>query len=358
MENNALRDQFRKQLTNVHALTVLTVSLFEIIGYLVLIRSGLEEFSWENRYLWICVVVPISVNVITHLIARNLVNRAGIRRDTKNAIIIAAALVTSFVVAVLHKEYIITSCAFVFPIILSAMFNDRKLLNASLVGALIIQLCVGIAFELDHSATLVTRLNLFVLFGFAVVSYFCGVISINFSRQNAVTIRTQAQNNDKLRDDVLRDQMTGLYNHSTFVHDLDRMVEHSARGTSLCLAMIDIDNFKKINDTFGHDCGDEVLICLAQKLRQHCAGIATPYRYGGEEFAVLLPDRSLHEACALLEALLEDLRGHRFPFSESPITFSAGVRAYGDGLDSSAFFELADQALYAAKRSGRNRIVS
>ena len=170
MDSNIVYDKFRKQLTNVHAMTVFTVSLFEIVGYIVLIITGVEEFSVQNRYLWVGVVLPIVVNVVTHLAARIIINLSDARRETKNLTIVVAALVTSFVVAVIHKEYIITSCAFVFPMILSAIFNEKKLLNLSFFSSLFILLSVGFAFEIDASATLVSRLNLFVLVAFAIVS--------------------------------------------------------------------------------------------------------------------------------------------------------------------------------------------
>lgn len=357
MDNNALRDNFRKQLTNVHALTVLTVSLFEIIGYIVLIGSGMEELSLRNRYFWLCVVLPIFVNVLTHLIARRIVSHSNAARNRKNAVIIAAALITSFVVAVLHKEYIITSCAFVFPMMLSAMFNDKKLLNASFACSLFILLCVGIAFELDKSASLVSRLNLLILFGFAIVAYFCSTISINFSRLNSTTIQTQAQDNSRLRDDVLRDQMTGLYNHSAFVSGLDRLLEKADETEAFCLAMIDIDDFKKINDTFGHDCGDEVLIYLADTLSRHCGAGVTPYRYGGEEFAILFAEKRADEACDVMQAILSTFRSHTFSFTARKITFSSGVAEYKCGLTKSEFFEQADQTLYRAKHEGKNRVL-
>ena len=142
MNNQALHDKFRHQLTNAHALTVLTVSLLEIVGYAILIYSGIEFFALNNAYLWYGVVFPIVTNVITHLTARWIVNRTNVSRQKKNLSIIVATLVTSFVVAVIHKEYIITSCAFIFPIMLAAMFNDKKLLNASFAGSIFIHICV------------------------------------------------------------------------------------------------------------------------------------------------------------------------------------------------------------------------
>jgi len=236
------------------------------------------------------------------------------------------------------------------------MFNDKKLLNASFISSLVILICVWIAFEIDGTGTLVAKLSLFVLFGFSAVAYFCGVIFINFSLQNYMTIQAQAERNNKLQDDVLRDQMTGLYNHSAFVGELNRMIEHANANVPFCLAMIDIDDFKKINDTYGHDFGDEVLIYLAQELCRQCEAGDVPYRYGGEEFAVLFSGKEVGEACSSLERLLETVREHRFSFTDKPITFSAGVSGYCSGMTDNLFFESADQALYAAKKAGKNRI--
>lgn len=356
MDNKSLHDTFRRQLTNTHAVTVLMILLFEIIGYVVLVRSGAETFSLHNRYLWFGVVLPGAINLITHAVARILVSRPRIRRKRKNAAIITAALVTSLVVAVAHKEYIIACCAFVFPLVLSAMFNDRRLLNTSFIASLGILLCVAAAFELDGTAILETRLNLFVLLGFALIAYLCGRISIQFSRQSYAIIKEQAENNSRLMEGMQKDQMTGLYNHQTFLADLDSAMAEAAPDAPLCLAILDIDDFKQINDTFGHDYGDEVLLFLADALRRHCDEGDKAYRYGGEEFAILFNDKHVAEACDCVKRLLNCLREYRFGFADAPITFSAGVVEYTEGITRDAFFEAADRTMYYAKQSGKNRV--
>ncbi|MBO5891833.1 MAG: diguanylate cyclase [Oscillospiraceae bacterium] len=355
MDNKALHDKFRHQFTNVHGLTVLTVSVFEIIGYIVLILSGEEFFSLRNHYLWYGVVFPVAVNAATHLVARWIVRTPNVSRGRKNASIVIAALITSFVVAVIHRAYIVTSCAFIFPIILSAMFNDRKLLNFSFGGSVFILISVGFTLWFCNEISLDTAINLFVLFGFLLVSYFCGIISVNFSRQNYTTIESQAEENSKLLEDVLRDQMTGLYNHNAFVTRLDQLMK--TQEGDFCLMMVDVDNFKSINDTYGHDCGDTVLIQLAKTLQKHCGKNDTAYRYGGEEFAVLFVGKSEKEALKTGKSMLEEFRNHSFPFTDRVITFSAGLARYAPDTTREEFFELADRTLYAAKGAGKNRIM-
>lgn len=358
MNNKALHDRFRRQFINVHALTVLTVSVFEIIAYIVFVASGVEFFSLRNRYLWYGVVLPVVVNLLTHLVARWVDHDRKISRKWKNGSIVIAALITSLVVAVIHREYIATSCAFIFPLLLSSMFNDKKLLNFSFGGSVFILVAVGFTFWVCDEMTLHNAISLLVLFGFLLVSYFCGVISINFSEQNYTTIESQAKQNSKLQQDVLRDQMTGLYNHNAFVAQLDKQIKAYRREAPFCLMMVDVDNFKSVNDTYGHDCGDMVLIRLAKTIQKHCGQEHGAYRYGGEEFAVLFFGKNATQAKKIAENILEEFRNHTFPFTDRPITFSAGLAEYTPGLTGEGFFEQADKTLYQAKRSGKNRILT
>ena len=357
MDNKALHDKFRQQLTNVHALTVLTVSLIEIIGYIVLVCSGRESLALHNAYLWYGVVLPIAVNAVTHVTARRIANDPAVSRRKRNGSIVIAALITSFVVAVIHREYIVTGCAFIFPIMLSAMFNDRKLLNTSIFVSVFILFSMGVAFWLDRAITLHIALSLIILCGFVWVAYLCGAISINFSKQNYTTIESQAEENDRLMEDVRKDQMTGLYNHSAFIERLDEMLDKRAPGAPLCLAMVDVDDFKAINDTFGHDCGDAVLIRLAKILQKHCGEEDTAFRYGGEEFAVIFGGKDETAACAAMREMLAEFRGSGFAFTDAPITFSSGVAAHAQDMSRDQLFEIADQTLYLAKREGKNRVL-
>lgn len=358
MDNKILQNKFRHQLTSVHALTVLTVSLIEIIGYVVLVNSGVETFSISNPYLWYGVVLPIAVNAITHIIARAFVHNPNGSDQRKNRSIITAALVTSFVVAIIHKEYIVTSCAFIFPIILSAMFNDRKLLNTSFLSSILILICVAISFGIENSITLTTVLNLIILFGFAFVSYLCAGISINFSSQSYTTIEAQAKENDRLMDDVMRDPMTDLYNHGSFTADLDKALSNYTEESPIVLVMIDIDDFKSINDTYGHDSGDEVLIKLADTLRKYDTGKITPYRYGGEEFALISVGHSKNEIFGIMQNILSEFVSLKYSFADKAITLSAGVAEYSSGMSCEVFFDKADDTLYLAKHQGKNRILA
>lgn len=163
-----------------------------------------------------------------------------------------------------------------------------------------------------------------------------------------------------LRSFMLRDSLTGLLNHTSIKDQLDREVARARRnGTHCCFAMIDIDFFKKINDTYGHPAGDRVIKSLSRLLRQRLREIDSVGRYGGEEFAVVLADTDGPAALRVLNAIREDFARLRHVAEgvEFSVTFSCGVADAADFHDATKLCDAADKALYKAKHGGRNRVV-
>jgi diguanylate cyclase (GGDEF)-like protein len=158
----------------------------------------------------------------------------------------------------------------------------------------------------------------------------------------------------KLRSYMSMDALTGLLNHATLKIRLESEVQRAIRQRStLVYAMLDIDRFKHVNDTYGHPVGDEVIKNLSRMLKQRLRKSDIAGRYGGEEFAVILPDTSLASAQDLLNELREQFAviKHRNKFT---CTFSVGLAAAPPYLESNALIKAADDALYLAKNSGRN----
>jgi diguanylate cyclase (GGDEF)-like protein len=164
-----------------------------------------------------------------------------------------------------------------------------------------------------------------------------------------------------LRSLMARDSLTGLFNHTTTTQLLDSSLSAARRGGShMSFAMLDLDNFKAVNDTYGHPAGDQVLLALARVLRQRLRKSDLIGRYGGEEFAVIMNDVGPDKA----EQLMDELRAF---FSRVVInvgevqfscTFSCGIANYPDLDNVERLRDAADQALYQAKHSGRNRVVT
>ncbi len=166
----------------------------------------------------------------------------------------------------------------------------------------------------------------------------------------------------RLADMAKKDQLTGLYNRRSFVEVLEREVASARRhGSDLVLCMMDLDHFKQVNDTYGHPAGDMVLSQIGRKLRECIRDSDFICRYGGEEFAVILPHTQPEKARMVCERFREIVAGHPFTCdsSEFAMTISIGMASYSSGTDQSPleFVGMADQALYEAKNAGRNRVV-
>jgi len=162
-----------------------------------------------------------------------------------------------------------------------------------------------------------------------------------------------------LRALMVRDSLTGLLNHTSFKERLRTEVLRAHRlGHTLSVALLDIDFFKKVNDTYGHPAGDRVIKNLARLLKQRLRGADIIGRYGGEEFAVALPDTPLDGAVKALDNIrasfeaIEQFAGeHTFR-----TTLSAGVTECTGSCDGETLIQRADEALYAAKHGGRNQV--
>jgi diguanylate cyclase (GGDEF)-like protein len=157
------------------------------------------------------------------------------------------------------------------------------------------------------------------------------------------------------------DPLTGLYNRGYFENILRLVVTETERfGGASSLLMIDLDNFKQVNDTYGHPAGDAVLRAVAEVLSGRKRAVDSCFRYGGEELALLLPRTDIEGAAELAERLREAAAAKRIEWQGTviPITISCGVAAYPNSGDSAeALLHAADDALYAAKAAGRNRVM-
>jgi diguanylate cyclase len=166
----------------------------------------------------------------------------------------------------------------------------------------------------------------------------------------------------RAREEALVDALTGLPNRKALDRAMDAtLADLGSNATGPCLLMVDIDHFKRINDTYGHLFGDKVLRSIGQILKANVKGRDTAARYGGEEFAVLLPHTPLHGALGLAEALRRTIAGGRVKRLDSDetignITVSIGLAAFRSGETAAQLLGRADRALYASKAQGRNRV--
>jgi len=173
------------------------------------------------------------------------------------------------------------------------------------------------------------------------------------------SVTSRSQRSRLLRSLLVRDSLTGLLNHTATEERLAVEVTRTARQQGLlAYALIDLDNFKRVNDTFGHQTGDRVLTGFARLLQQRLRKTDVIGRVGGEEFAVIFTDTSGPAAARVLDEIRQRFRQvrHSAAGADFYLTFSGGVAVLGEAQDSISLSEAADRALYAAKQQGRDRV--
>ncbi len=183
---------------------------------------------------------------------------------------------------------------------------------------------------------------------------------VSASQEEINRLRTDL---DRARNDALLDPMTGILNRRGFEQRIESLLTHrAADGSSHCLVMLDIDHFKKVNDTHGHLIGDRVIQAVGEILRTSLKNSThAAARYGGEEFALLLPQTSLDHSVQLAESVRTRTKAMKIRNRTTQevlltVTISGGVAEMQANEDAASLIARADAALYASKQSGRDRV--
>lgn len=252
----------------------------------------------------------------------------------------------------------------ILPVLLALVHFSRAVLYISGLSSI---LFLSLTYLSAHSNN--PRID-WLGFGMAVIYILLGVLVgraiLERSQELRSSMESLVKSEQKLivekaiSDKLLKiDALTGLYNHKTFHEYLENLILHcDTNGVPLHLALLDIDNFKKVNDTYGHWVGDVVLKDVAGCITELLNPNNFAARYGGEEFAVIFTDTSARQAAEEAEQIrkaIEDL-----PLTHSrahPVTVSIGLCSYRPGSGKETLFRNTDDALYQAKRSGKNKVV-
>jgi diguanylate cyclase (GGDEF)-like protein len=182
---------------------------------------------------------------------------------------------------------------------------------------------------------------------------------LNLQRENLdLVVRNRV-----LNEVSSRDTLTGLFNRGYVIEKLDSEINRAVRhGSPMAVLMMDLDHFKDINDTYGHNVGDQVLQWVGKTLRESCRVYDVPGRYGGEEFCVVLPETLTRNTTAVAERIRNRFEVGALNVGDNKlnVTASFGIAGLdsvpGDGLTPAALIDRADRALYCAKNRGRNRV--
>ena len=246
---------------------------------------------------------------------------------------------------------------FIVPLLLVLSFNVSLFGVAAISSLSLISIIAATAHNVGPFAASDAMDSNFRLMAFV---FSTALTILGVALQNRQLISTE-QSSELWKDAAEHDPLTGLINRRAFLPRLHSEHQRALRSSNVyTFAMLDLDRFKAINDSYGHQCGDDVLRMLASVMIENCRSIDSVVRMGGEEFGILFPECSVDQAIGALERIRErfDSRPVMANGKQVSITVSIGVASFTETQDrDTEIVERADRALYAAKDAGRNRIV-
>jgi diguanylate cyclase (GGDEF)-like protein len=264
------------------------------------------------------------------------------------------------VIAFIHDDVGAILTIFAIPVFLTVLFGHKRVTGVITIfnGLLLVGSTIRSGINSD---SIYFYLNSAVAYTLLISAYLISKVLIEYNKANNDYIYTSYKTQLSLNEQAKNDSLTGLYNQKTFQSLLKGTMEQARDLKSpMSLAIIDLDDFKEINDTFGHLEGDQVLLQFTSLIRQQCQdGDAFISRYGGDEFAVIFPRASKELAYLRLESLRQRCRQvPRHLVKSGEISFSAGISHYMEGdMNENLLFHQADSALYQAKENGKNQTV-
>ncbi|OMD35649.1 GGDEF domain-containing protein [Paenibacillus odorifer] len=350
--------KWQRKILNGYWIVVLISLVSEIIA--LIIKMKLEPENVQN-YLIYTMVIPTCVQV-TLVTANELLERYY-RKSRPYTIILTGTLIGAVLIysntTVIGIQYVM-----MIPMLIAAFQFTKKHLTFAFLMVIAELAIMYILFPLIW--THMTIFERFTLFYILSGEYLILVQLLHRGSDILERlIRTSRSEHDLLIKNTIMerlsktDALTDLYNHRTFHEYLDHLIDYCATNTiPLQIAVIDIDNFKSINDTYGHAVGDIILKRVADILQQSLTSDEIIARYGGEEFAIIFPAKTLEQAFDICEHARESISQiDHMEMEGCRVTVSIGLSGYVHGMGKSRFFSDADSLLYQAKKEGKNKTV-
>ncbi len=359
---DALKDKWRRKMLKSYFSAIAMLFLAEIGNYLFMSSPKIGMINRGIDYWLSYILLPSSINLVTTLATRAIVF-SRMRDRIKNLAVIFCLVVYCLVTATFHGFFLMTSTTFVLPVAVSVMFDDIHVVRfASIASAAGMILSLFTAGLYDATWTIGERWGYTGVTSLIFIMVFhtiCCVL-IRYGEEKKEVMQHNAMLNEEMRQALKIDSMTGLYNHTEFYKRLDGYCrQFRNQKDRLTVAVLDVDHFKRVNDTYGHENGDAVLIQIASALKNNCCQTGHAFRYGGEEFAVIFRHETEKEALELLERVRTAVNTLCFEsMPNARIGISCGIYEYmGEAMDAQEIFARADKALYKAKQTGRNKCV-
>ncbi|SFF13694.1 diguanylate cyclase (GGDEF) domain-containing protein [Paenibacillus algorifonticola] len=318
-----------------------------------------DDTFFSNRLFTYDILVQ-NIFVLVVMVSLEVIIRYA-SRFIEKALITGAHLITMSFLFFLNTQLLTAPALLLLPMLITILFLRPYYLFVSLLVSMLYLFYIYFSNYYDEEFT---TLDAFFFAGILIATAMVGFAIIHRARGLLVTLnRTLKSEQELLIKNIVMDRMskidplTDLYNHKTFHEYVEKLIEYQeANPFNFQLAIIDIDNFKHVNDTYGHWVGDITLKQMAATLLKHLKTDDFAARYGGEEFILILHEESLEKALALVEEIRVSISQTKITEMDNlAVTVSIGLHEHLPGESKEDSFQEADQALYESKNSGKNK---
>ncbi|WP_324824558.1 GGDEF domain-containing protein [Sinanaerobacter sp. ZZT-01] len=334
------------------------LSVFSVLKMRYAFSESVNEFQYLRQYVF----TPSFINLVSVFFSSVFQHSKNRTTDQKNDAVLFTGIVMCFVITYFHDTVFIVYAIYVIPIMVTILFGESKKTRIVFFSSMFFSsvnwlrsfIHIGGALELFF-------INLTAFYAVLLAAYLICQVLISYNKENLIYLKSGHRLQESLREQVKQDPLTGLYNQNTFFSYIETVLnEDTPKGKATTLAIMDLDDFKKINDTYGHSTGNEVLTSLSKMLRIFFSEENEfTSRYGGEEFAILFRETTKETAAEKIDYFRKEFSRLSFSsMNNENVTFSVGVAQSNFLRDSpDDLFDRADNALYQAKALGKDRTI-
>lgn len=355
------QQKWRRAVFAINLVCMAMILVTELIMFFVFECQGLRTQPL-GEYLYRYLFLPTALDGIILAAGIFFMRICGRKPEILNYIPLVQMVFICFMLSTIHYMFTAMFCTFCFPIFVSVIFNDRKLTR--FVTILDFVLLTAAQF-LGPWFTEIVDSYQFANYLVTVAILLCANILcdllLQYQKQKNRKIEVMYRNRMEMLEQMKYDQKTGLHGHTSFQTGLKKLVDEAELRKRPAVAVLDIDDFKKVNDTYGHNAGDLVLFEVAARIMEKEAPRICACRWGGEEFLILSTGEGAYQRLVgIINELVQKIRNddHVYENQVIKITISAGISVWEKGEKIEHTISRADQYLYEAKKAGKNRYIA
>ena len=355
-----LNKAWNRNLMHIGCFLLVVIVFLELLVFAISYKSGRIDIP-ISRYFITKILLPTAIQTlcigIMYLVYKNKI--PFLKDRQREGIMCYSLLFVVMICALANRYYHVLWVAPCVSLYLHSVYAEKKeVKKIYIITNLFVILCTILEFikgdyQWDYLAmTVVCALGMMYIF------YSVAKLLAGFHAEQLEYLQESYKQQDELIKELQIDPMTGLYNKNALFDKLKKFIKKKEKKQQISyLAMLDLDYFKRVNDTYGHVSGDAVICRLASLIKKYMNADIEGFRFGGEEFILLFQNNVKENVLFTIEQICKEMRESEFEFDLSlRVTLSVGIAEYEQEMSHEMWIQKADEALYYAKNNGRNQI--